>query len=129
MAMFKGKDLKGWEGSPKVVTGYQCDVVSTRADYNGMLYEERGRCILAHTGERVIIDAQGQPFEKLGDSRLVNPDCAAGDDENWPLRRPRFEYERFRDLPGRASECRHRFLGCPELAMAINSASKVECDC
>ncbi len=26
-----------------------------------MLYEERGRRILAHTGERVIIDAQGQP--------------------------------------------------------------------
>ena len=45
-----------------VVTGYQCDVVPTRADYNGMLYEERGRRILAHTGERVIIDTQGQPW-------------------------------------------------------------------
>lgn len=45
-----------------VVTGYQCDVVSNRADYNGMLYEERGRRILAHTGERVIIDPEGQPW-------------------------------------------------------------------
>jgi hypothetical protein len=45
-----------------VVTGYQCDVVPGRADYNGMLYEERGRRILAHTGEKVIIDAQGQPW-------------------------------------------------------------------
>jgi hypothetical protein len=45
-----------------VVTGYQCDVVPTRADYDGMLYEERGRRILAHTGERVIIDVQGQPW-------------------------------------------------------------------
>jgi hypothetical protein len=27
-----------------------------------MLYEERGRRILAHTGERVIIDPQGQPW-------------------------------------------------------------------
>ena len=36
-----------------VVTGYQCDVVANRPDYNGMLYEERGRRILAHTGERV----------------------------------------------------------------------------
>jgi Domain of Unknown Function (DUF1080) len=124
VAVFNGKDLTGWEGSPKywkvddgcltgtadgtlrynrfitwrggtvknfelrvqvkvsprgnsglqyrgterpdlgesVVTGYQCDVVPTRADYNGMLYEERGRRILAHTGERVIIDAQGQPW-------------------------------------------------------------------
>lgn len=45
-----------------VVTGYQCDVVAGRADYDGMLYEERGRRILAHTGERVIIDVKGQPW-------------------------------------------------------------------
>jgi hypothetical protein len=45
-----------------VVTGYQCDVVADRPDYNGMLYEERGRRILAHTGERVVIDAKGQPW-------------------------------------------------------------------
>jgi len=45
-----------------VVTGYQCDVVAARPDYHGMLYEERGRRILAHTGEKVIIDAKGQPW-------------------------------------------------------------------
>jgi hypothetical protein len=45
-----------------VMVGYQCDVVPNRADYNGMLYEERGRRILAHTGEKVIIDAAGQPW-------------------------------------------------------------------
>lgn len=45
-----------------VVTGYQCDVVSNRADYDGMLYEERGRRILAHTGEKVVIDTKGQPW-------------------------------------------------------------------
>jgi hypothetical protein len=45
-----------------VVTGYQCDVVASRADYNGMLYEERGRRILAHTGEKVVIDGEGQPW-------------------------------------------------------------------
>src|SRR5690606_11608370 len=45
-----------------VVTGYQCDVVSNRPDYNGMLYEEKGRRILAHTGEKVVIDAAGQPW-------------------------------------------------------------------
>jgi len=45
-----------------VVTGYQCDVVPGRADYNGMLYEERGRRILAHTGEKVIIDTDAQPW-------------------------------------------------------------------
>jgi len=46
----------------EVVTGYKCDVVPGRIDYNGMLYEERGRRILAHTGEKVIIDVQGQPW-------------------------------------------------------------------
>src|SRR5436305_4172180 len=118
VAMFNGKDLTGWEGSPtywkvdngiltgtadgtlkynrfivwrggkvknfewraqlrvspggnsglqyrsverpdlgeSVVVGYQCDIVANRADYHGMLYEERGRRILAHTGEKVIID-------------------------------------------------------------------------
>lgn len=45
-----------------VVTGHQCDVVANRPDYNGMLYEERGRRILAHTGEKVVIDPQGQPW-------------------------------------------------------------------
>jgi 3-keto-disaccharide hydrolase len=45
-----------------VVTGYQCDVVPGRADYNGMLYEERGRRILAHTGEKVIIAEDAQPW-------------------------------------------------------------------
>lgn len=50
------------ELGPFVVTGYQCDVVSNRAEYNGMLYEERGRRILAHTGESVVIDPAGQPW-------------------------------------------------------------------
>jgi hypothetical protein len=45
-----------------VVTGYQCDVVANRPEHNGMLYEERGRRILAHTGEKVIIDRDGQPW-------------------------------------------------------------------
>jgi hypothetical protein len=47
---------------PYVLTGYQCDVVQNRNDYNGMLYEERGRRILAHTGEKVVIDGYGQPW-------------------------------------------------------------------
>jgi hypothetical protein len=45
-----------------VVTGYQCDVVANNPDYNGMLYEEKGRRILSHTGEKVIIDSEGQPW-------------------------------------------------------------------
>ena len=45
-----------------IVTGYQCDVVADNPNYNGMLYEEKGRRILSHTGEKVIIDGVGQPW-------------------------------------------------------------------
>lgn len=45
-----------------IVTGYQCDVVAKNPNYNGMLYEEKGRRILSHTGEKVIIDPEGQPW-------------------------------------------------------------------
>ncbi|HRQ90136.1 MAG TPA: sulfatase-like hydrolase/transferase, partial [Bacteroidia bacterium] len=44
------------------VSGYQCDVVAGHPDYDGMLYEERGRRILSHTGEKVIVDPEGQPW-------------------------------------------------------------------
>jgi len=45
-----------------VVTGYQCDIVANNPNYNGMLYEEKGRRILSHTGEKVIVDPNGQPW-------------------------------------------------------------------
>jgi hypothetical protein len=45
-----------------IVTGYQCDVVASKPQYNGMLYEEKGRRILSHTGEKVIVDAAAQPW-------------------------------------------------------------------
>ena len=35
-----------------IVTGYQCDIVAKNPNYNGMLYEEKGRRILSHTGRR-----------------------------------------------------------------------------
>jgi len=44
------------------VSGYQCDVVADTPDYNGMLYEEKGRRILSRTGQRVIVDPDGQPW-------------------------------------------------------------------
>ncbi|MDF1812015.1 MAG: sulfatase-like hydrolase/transferase [Verrucomicrobiales bacterium] len=45
-----------------IVSGYQCDIVANTPKYNGMLYEERGRRILSHTGEKVVIDPDGQPW-------------------------------------------------------------------
>ncbi|OYW15835.1 MAG: hypothetical protein B7Z55_14740, partial [Planctomycetales bacterium 12-60-4] len=45
-----------------IVTGYQCDIVANTPEYNGMLYEEKGRRILSHTGEKVIVAPNGQPW-------------------------------------------------------------------
>lgn len=45
-----------------IVSGYQCDVVPGNLKYDGMLYEERGRRILAHAGEKVTIDQQGRSW-------------------------------------------------------------------
>ena len=45
-----------------IVSGYQCDIVANNPNYNGMLYEERGRRILSHTGEKVIVAPDGQPW-------------------------------------------------------------------
>ncbi|MEX2580798.1 MAG: sulfatase-like hydrolase/transferase [Verrucomicrobiales bacterium] len=45
-----------------IVTGYQCDIVADRPEYNGMLYEEKGRRILSHTGEKVVVAPDGQPW-------------------------------------------------------------------
>jgi len=45
-----------------IVDGYQCDIVANQPKYNGMLYEERGRRILSHTGEKVTIARDGRPW-------------------------------------------------------------------
>lgn len=47
---------------PHRVSGYQCDVVAKNPSYNGMLYEEKGRRILARHGNTVVIDTDGQPW-------------------------------------------------------------------
>lgn len=58
------------------VSGYQCDVVADNPNYNGMLYEERGRRILSHTGEKVVIDEGGQPWVV---GKLPEKEFAAGE--------------------------------------------------
>jgi hypothetical protein len=47
---------------PYVLTGYQCDIVTTNDEYDGMLYDERGRRILAQAGTRVVIDANNEKW-------------------------------------------------------------------
>lgn len=56
-----------------VLSGYQCDIVANQPKYNGMLYEERGRRILSHAGEKVIVDTDGQPWV-VGTMPVKNPE-------------------------------------------------------
>jgi choline-sulfatase len=42
-----------------VITGYQCDVVADKSQYNGMLYEEKGRGILSRTSDKMVVDPKG----------------------------------------------------------------------
>ncbi|GIW97987.1 MAG: hypothetical protein KatS3mg111_1320 [Pirellulaceae bacterium] len=41
------------------VSGYQCDIVPNRSDYNGMIYEEGGRGMIVPAGKAMHIDASG----------------------------------------------------------------------
>lgn len=47
---------------PFRASGYQCDIVAKTPEYNGMLYEEKGRRILAPQSKTVVIDSDGQPW-------------------------------------------------------------------
>lgn len=53
---------RGAAAALDIVHGYQCDVVANNPKYNGMLYEEKGRRVLSHTGEQVIVAPDGQPW-------------------------------------------------------------------
>ena len=50
------------DAGPHVLTGYQCDIVTTKDEYDGMLYDERGRRILAQSGTRVVIDPNNEKW-------------------------------------------------------------------
>jgi hypothetical protein len=64
-----------------VVGGYQADIDSGET-YIGILYEERGRGILAQRGEKVVIGADGKKevVGKTGDSKEI---AAAVKKEDW----------------------------------------------
>jgi hypothetical protein len=56
---YRSKQIK--EAGEFVVGGYQADM-DGKNEYTGILYEERGRGILARRGEKVIIAANGDRF-------------------------------------------------------------------
>ncbi len=75
-----------------VVTGYQCDVVADNPNYNGMLYEERGRRILSHTGEKVIVDPEGRSWV-VGNTFETD----SGTDASMPADLKNFDTQRWHD--------------------------------
>src|SRR5688572_11847156 len=54
---YRSKPLK--DVGPWSVGGYQCDIHGSKVSSSGMLYDEKGRGILAENGQSVVIDEQG----------------------------------------------------------------------
>ena len=73
---YRSKDLGNW-----VVGGYQADFEAGKT-YSGILYEEKGRGILAKRGEKTVVDAAGKPqvVGSLGSSEELQ---AAIRNEDW----------------------------------------------
>ena len=68
-----GVQYRSWREKDWVVGGYQGDMVvdTEQAPWSGILYEERGRGILAKRGEKVVIGANHKPkvVGSLGDAK------------------------------------------------------------
>jgi type 1 glutamine amidotransferase len=73
---YRSKDLGNW-----VVGGYQADIEAGKT-YTGILYEEKGRGILAKRGEKTVIDAANkvQVVGSVGESDALQ---AAVRNEDW----------------------------------------------
>jgi type 1 glutamine amidotransferase len=73
---YRSKDLGNW-----VVAGYQADMEAGKK-FTGILYEERGRGILAERGQKTVIDATGKVtvVGSVGDSDQLQ---AAIKNEDW----------------------------------------------
>jgi hypothetical protein len=69
---YRSKELK--DVGPWSIGGYQCDIHPDPRN-NAMLYDERGRAIVAHNGQSVIIDKDGTKWITK-DSEPVKVDVA-----------------------------------------------------
>ena len=69
---YRSKELK--DVGPHSIGGYQCDI-HPEARNNAMLYDERGRAIVAQNGQSVIIDKDGTKWITK-DSEPVKVDVA-----------------------------------------------------
>jgi hypothetical protein len=66
---YRSRETK--EVGPYSVGGYQCDV-HPNPPYNGQLYEERGRGIVALRGQKILMDADGGKWV-IGSTGPVEP--------------------------------------------------------
>ncbi|MGB1128918.1 MAG: 3-keto-disaccharide hydrolase [Haloferula sp.] len=75
---YRAKQLDPGAFGP-ILAGYQADLESGN-NYSGILYEERGRGILAKRGEKVVIEAiEKDPNKKKAPSHKVNVTGSVGD--------------------------------------------------
>jgi hypothetical protein len=72
---YRSKDLGNW-----VVGGYQADMDAENR-FTGIIYEERGRGILANVGEKVTIQPDGKPVKtgSVGDPAAIQAAIRKGD--------------------------------------------------
>ncbi|MEI7684526.1 MAG: DUF1080 domain-containing protein [Planctomycetota bacterium] len=77
---YRSVHLAKEKADPFIVKGYQADIAS--GQFMGILYEERGRGILANLGQKVVIDETGkkQVVGSLGEKLLDKFDLKAWHD-------------------------------------------------
>lgn len=77
---YRAKELDpGPSGS--ILSGYQADLEAGKK-YSGILYEERGRAILALRGQKTVIEpVEKDPANKKGKSHKVNVTGSVGDSD------------------------------------------------
>lgn len=65
---YRSKELEAGENGP-IVAGYQADFEAGKT-YSGILYEERGRGILAERGQKTVIEAEGSGHKVVADGKV-----------------------------------------------------------
>jgi hypothetical protein len=76
-----GVQYRSRELPDHVVAGYQADIVDDKENrFTGILYEERGRGILAERGQKVTIDENGEKkVEAMGDAEELGKAIKKGE--------------------------------------------------
>ena len=77
---YRSRRMPASKGGHWVAGGYQADI-ECGPNYSGILYEERGRGILATRGQKVTIDPAGKPqvTGSVGESKAIQAAIKAGD--------------------------------------------------